>query len=297
MNILSIIIAACTVCTCLPEPSAAGGFVVSPCRVSALFDGRIEPAGNARQLSVRNGWVVFAASISWAPHQANHLVSLELPLFEHVGDDTGPSHVLTNVRLGRVWCSFQDGVYRPDVIVPLKLGTTFDLPWRRNNIPSQQSQTIVIEVFVPPDARTGVYKGRLELFHKGRSVAGLAMSLEVASVTLPDKADTPMQTPPSSAKNLWHECVVNALAGKMERIPAQPPNRDGRPMGIDNSVRSIDHIAFRAGIQDANLIDMLASRPGWNLMRIARMTRLLVSEGDAQGLRLFLIRELSGANE
>ncbi len=72
------------------------------------------------------------------------------------------------------------GRHVPDIAVPLELMAPF-------SIGARQSQTIWADVYIPSDARPGLYHGKVSILEKGRKVWQLPVTLRVAGFTLPDR--------------------------------------------------------------------------------------------------------------
>src|SRR5205085_2272814 len=64
------------------------------------------------------------------------------------------------VRLARDWY-VRDGEWYPEVTMPLD--GSFTIPDARNRIPGQRNQSLLVEVYVPRDARAGAYRGQLNV--------------------------------------------------------------------------------------------------------------------------------------
>ncbi|MCK4625447.1 MAG: DUF4091 domain-containing protein [Phycisphaerae bacterium] len=94
---------------------------------------------------------------------------------------------LKHVKLYRVWYVPKGKDYHAEVLVPLKSGEKFSIPWAQNKVPNQANQAIFVDVWVPKSARAGPYEGKFVVRRNGKPVMTVPIKVQVAGVTLPDK--------------------------------------------------------------------------------------------------------------
>jgi len=94
---------------------------------------------------------------------------------------------LKHVKLYRVWYVPKGKQYHAELLVPLKTGQKFNIPWKQNKVPQQAGQAIFVDVWVPKSTMPGVYEGKLVIRQGGKSAMSVPVRVRVSSVTLPDK--------------------------------------------------------------------------------------------------------------
>jgi len=252
-----------------------------------------------RQVTARNARSLWLFVVSW-PSDARGEISIELPSLRWAIMGGKGDKPLTQLRLHRAWYEHDGARWIPDALIPLKLGSSIDLPWRRNNISNQVSQAFVLEIFVPPSAAATLYQGQLQVIRNGRAVAAVTLSLDVCDVTLPDIApsssDSHIVVNRGDDNTAWASLAVKqVLAGNAPALPAgQAMEHAGAQFGMTGMLPSLRLMAWDSGRQDAQLITMLAERPGWNLDRIAKLIAgRATGEAACGSVRAALLRELT----
>jgi len=151
------------------------------------------PSGSAVPLPVtpRNAWVGVQAVIAPLKGKAAD-ITIELPRIAFAGQagKGGDERVrpLTWVYAYRVWSVPKDGKHHGEVLIPLRFGEKFSIPWRQNNVSGQdqKSQAIFIDIWVPKAATPGPYAGQLIIMQSGRKLAALDLKLRVDGAVLSD---------------------------------------------------------------------------------------------------------------
>jgi hypothetical protein len=67
----------------------------------------------------------------------------------------------------------------PDIAVPLELHHTFE-------IPANSNQSVWVDIYIPPDSRPGLYKGRVAIMQQGQQTHQIPVELEVLAFSLLD---------------------------------------------------------------------------------------------------------------
>ncbi len=88
----------------------------------------------------------------------------------------------------REWFHFTDSekLYYPDALVPVRLPYRSSLPEPDNRIVHQTAQAFWIDLWIPPDARPGVYPFRATLESKG-GPADLTLEVRVLAAVIPNE--------------------------------------------------------------------------------------------------------------
>jgi hypothetical protein len=123
----------------------------------------------------RGGYVSFQLVVQSAAPSA---YSLEVELND-------PAHKI-QTDLFREWFHFTDSDkrYYPDALVPVHSPYSSQLPDPDNKIAHQSAQGFWVDVYIPPDARPGVFTGKARL-KCGASMATLAIQLNVLERVIP----------------------------------------------------------------------------------------------------------------
>jgi len=147
----------------------------------------LEP-GVAAPVTPRNAWVscqvvVFPPEGARAPIKLNltELRRLEADVEGHLPAVHWPG------RLFRIWHVPKAGDWHPEVCVPLEPGEEFGIPWEQNRLPEQRNQAILVDVWIPADAKPGPYAAALVFSQGGKTVAQAPLRIQVADVTLPNE--------------------------------------------------------------------------------------------------------------
>jgi hypothetical protein len=147
----------------------------------------LEP-GVAAPVTPRNAWVscqvvFFPPEGMRAPIKAN---LTELRRLEAEVEGNLPA-VHWPARLFRIWHVPKAGDWHPEVCVPLKPGEEFGIPWEQNRLPEQINQAILVDIWIPADARAGPYAAALVISQGGKTVAQAPLRIQVADAVLPDE--------------------------------------------------------------------------------------------------------------
>ncbi len=67
----------------------------------------------------------------------------------------------------------------PDIAIPLELQQPFE-------IPANSNQSIWADIYIPPDARPGLYEGKVKITQQGRQTHQIPVQVEVLAFALPD---------------------------------------------------------------------------------------------------------------
>ncbi len=94
---------------------------------------------------------------------------------------------LTQIRLYRVWYVRKGKDPHAEVLVPLREGERFDIPWGANDVQGQANQAIFVDVWVPKNAGPVPYEGTLAVSQDGKKVAEIPVAVDVADAALPDE--------------------------------------------------------------------------------------------------------------
>jgi len=167
----------------------------------------------------RNAWVGLQVVISPPKGKAAD-ITVELPRIAFAGQAGIKVRPLTWVYAYRIWSVPKDGKHHGEVLVPLKFGEKFSIPWRRNSVAAQESQAIFIDVWVPKDATPGPYAGQLIVMQAGRKLAALDLKLRVAATVLSDTfhiaGDMNTYSSPARAMGLSSSNAAAFLAAERE---------------------------------------------------------------------------------
>ncbi|MCK4624152.1 MAG: hypothetical protein KAV00_02495, partial [Phycisphaerae bacterium] len=144
-----------------------------------------KPTSFSVPLTPRNAWVGTQVVILPLGGKAEN-VSVSLVGLGFQGRQLEMRPPLKHVRLYRVWYVPEGKEYHAEVLVPLKSGEKFNIPWARNKVPNQANQAIFVDVWVPKNAAPGPYEGSLAVLRNGKPVMTVPIKIQVANVTLYD---------------------------------------------------------------------------------------------------------------
>jgi hypothetical protein len=132
-----------------------GGWTLDTLPVSSLVSPSAKPDiknggwSNVPEVP-RGGWLA-RQIVLYPPGGQADKVSVTV---RQLGDDTAILDDL-HVQLFRAWSVPKGNKWVPEVLVPLKAGESVAIPWKKNRIPNQRNQTLVLDVWIPPDAKVG----------------------------------------------------------------------------------------------------------------------------------------------
>ncbi len=92
------------------------------------------------------------------------------------------------VDLYREWFHFNtpDKHYYPDALIPIKLPYDFHLPDTDNSVPGQKVRAFWVDVWIAPNTRPGVYRGRARLVD-GSARKNVSFTVTVAPARIPEQ--------------------------------------------------------------------------------------------------------------
>ncbi len=138
-------------------------------------------------ITPRNAWVGLQIVIMPPKGTAGN-VSVSIKGLEFVGPVRADVPPLQHVKLYRVWHVPKGKQYHAEVLVPLKAGEKFLIPWPQNKVPNQANQAIFVDVWVPKKTTPGPYEGKLIIRRNGKEeVMTAAIRIRVVGVALPDE--------------------------------------------------------------------------------------------------------------
>ena len=130
--------------------------------------------------ALRGEWIAF--QLACALNDARSALVRIVP-----GDLVGPAGSVipaSAIRLSRAWYQKVGDAWYADPLLPLGAGEEFSLPDKKNAVPGQTCQTVYAELFVPRDAATGEYTGRIAVDGGGKQ-ADIGVRLTVHGPVLP----------------------------------------------------------------------------------------------------------------
>lgn len=161
----------------------------------------------------------------------------------------------SEIELFKNWYALNGAnAWQPAYCVPLAAGAAFEIPEPKrqgsvqatvkqrgkpdltieSKFPEQQNQTVVVDVYVPKDAKPGKYAGSIAVSAEGVEAISLPVELEVFDFALPDKLSfwpelNAYQVVPTSYYVLAHQhrCVVNGAS------PGPQVSGAGKDMKVD----------------------------------------------------------------
>ena len=143
--------------------------------------------GMAIPSTPRNAWVSVQVLLMPPGGKASD-VSIELMELRDARENRRRTFApLKQIRLYRVWHVPKGKDPHAEVLVPLKPGEKFDIPWAANKVAGQANQAILVDVWVPEYAGPIPYEGALAVWQGGKKVAEAPLAVEVANVTLLDE--------------------------------------------------------------------------------------------------------------
>jgi hypothetical protein len=188
----------------LPAPQAAAPVITQPrvvtgedgwCAAMLSSVGKIRPdASGAELLQQREKVAVFPVPVT----PRNAWVGVQVVLLAPTGGAgdltlglTPPSRTGGEpplpARLFRAAYVSKGEAWHEEILVPLREGEKWAIPWAKNQAPSQSCQPIFVDIWVPPGAMPGDYQARLSLHQGGREVLSVPLRLRVAKPVLPDE--------------------------------------------------------------------------------------------------------------
>lgn len=155
---------------------------VHPASLPAPTAGKVADGLAEAPVSARNAWAAVGLVVTPPQGRADKLKL-------HVGPLALPgrqSARLTTVRTFRIWPVGKQGGAKYEVAVPLEAGQAFAIPWDRAKIAEQKNQLLLIDVWIPAEARPGVYQAPVHL-QVGRSlIAQGTLHLDVGQAVCSD---------------------------------------------------------------------------------------------------------------
>jgi hypothetical protein len=125
----------------------------------------------------------------------------------------------TELELFKNWYSkTKEKKWQPAYPIPLKHGEAFEIPDSKRGIGNQQNQTVYVDVYIPKDAKRGVYKGSFEISADGVAAVSIPVSVKVHDFLMPDELafwpEMNAYKVPRDAHDYWrlahqHRCVAN----------------------------------------------------------------------------------------
>ena len=108
--------------------------------------------------------------------------------------------------------------WQPAYGVPLEKGAAFEIPDPQRGIAAQENQTLYVDIYIPKDARAGLYRGALAVEASGAEAAAIPVEIEVFDFVLPDRLsfwpELNAYRIPAGFVDYWrlahqHRCVAN----------------------------------------------------------------------------------------
>jgi len=112
----------------------------------------------------------------------------------------------------------RDNKWQPAYCVPLAHGKALQIPDPQRNLPGQRNQTVVVDVYVPKDAKAGAASGTITVSADGAKDIVLPVELTVYDFVLPDRLsfwpelnayNIPRDTHDYYRLAHQHRCVMN----------------------------------------------------------------------------------------
>ncbi len=91
-----------------------------------------------------------------------------------------------HVELSRAWSVPSAKRPVPEVLVPLKADETFAIPWKSNQVKGQRNQTLVLDAWIPRNARPGGRHFEITVSADGKTVLTHTLRFNVSAVQLSD---------------------------------------------------------------------------------------------------------------
>ncbi|MFP4356791.1 MAG: hypothetical protein ACLFUJ_16910, partial [Phycisphaerae bacterium] len=145
-------------------------------------DEKLQPPTRAVS-TARNAWASMGLAV-WPGR--NDASKLRLDVETLVCRDE-PTAKLTEIRTFRLWPVGKANSWISDPAVPLARGETFALPWAKAGVKGQANQSLLIDVWVPAEARPGIYSGQVQLLSGNAIIARGRLRIEVAQTVLSDE--------------------------------------------------------------------------------------------------------------
>jgi hypothetical protein len=95
---------------------------------------------------------------------------------------------LSDIELYKNWYARNGShQWQPAYNIPMRAGDPFTIPDEQRDIKTQRNQTIYVDVYIPGNAKPGLYQGAITVGVAGAASIRLPMSLEVYNFALPDR--------------------------------------------------------------------------------------------------------------
>jgi len=130
--------------------------------------------------AARNEVVAFQLAVGLAGAGAQAAVALS-----DLAGEGGARIAAPAARWYREWAVRDGDQWWAEYAVPLQ--GPFDLPWRENAVPGQLWQPLLCDLYVPGDARPGLYRGQVTLTAGGRE-ALVPVALRAHDALIPDES-------------------------------------------------------------------------------------------------------------
>ncbi|MFQ6131763.1 MAG: hypothetical protein ACE5R4_06980 [Armatimonadota bacterium] len=180
-------------------------------RANAVWDGR-----RIKLLGARGEYVSYQLCIERLSDQPLTSIRVRpLPL-------TGPGGAAisgSDIELFRNWYARnRDQQWQPAYCIPLEHGAALQIPDPQRQLPTQQNQSLYVDVYIPKGAAPGDYSGTLTVEADGVTAISIPVALTVFDFVLPDRLSfwpelNAYRIPPA-AHAYWrlahqHRCVLN----------------------------------------------------------------------------------------
>jgi len=110
------------------------------------------------------------------------------------------------------------GRWQPAYAVPLAPGAALEIPDPARGLAAQENQTLYVDIYIPKDAKPGVYRGAAAVEAEGAEAASIPVQVEVFDFVLPDALsfwpELNAYRIPGGFADYWrlahqHRCVAN----------------------------------------------------------------------------------------
>ncbi len=168
---------------------SAGGWTVETHRITAIVSPAAKPSLKnddrmTRPVVPRGSWLAKQVVLHPPKGQAEKVrVSVKQRGGEAlVSDDL-------HVELSRAWSVPKGKRWVPEVLVPLQADESFAIPWKRNQAKGQRNQTLVLDAWIPRNARPGGRHFEITVTADGKTVLTHTLRFDVSDVQLGDTFD------------------------------------------------------------------------------------------------------------
>jgi hypothetical protein len=158
--------------------ASAGGPRDSRATTNAVWDGR-----TVRLFGARGEYVSYQLVLE---RSSSHETVAGLTLAP--GELRGPAGVITtsNIEVFKNWYARNaDDVWQPSYAVPWETSKAIEIPDRQRGMTGQRNQSMYVDVYIPKDAKPGVYAGAVRISAAAAS-ATVPVEIEVYDFELPD---------------------------------------------------------------------------------------------------------------